>query len=269
MALRHSATPNMSQVRNIIYYLPAWYLASLCTCMLCLTEIQVAKRGSGTSNQTATGMTLMRFRPGSSFLRTLLMLDQLDPNHTRHSRMIPYHWSRPVRWNQKRCSSWVVFLSGSDCVDIIIIMLIRDLRSDTVYHLLSPCRPSGLLPTAVAMINRLRLGFGAAFSAASRARWCHILGALTCPATARLSRGPSCKGSYHAHSLHLYFSTNKTARRRFLANKVGASLARSVGIVVCWSRPPRPGSRAQRSQRWVSRSKVAQGATGTACALLI
>jgi len=180
MALRHSATANMSQVKNIIYYLPAWYLASLCTCMLCFTEIQVAKRGSGTSNQTATGMTLIRCRPGSSFLRTLLMLDQLHPNQVRHSRIIPYHWSRPVRWNQKRCSSWVVFLSGSDCVDIKF----RDLRSDTVYHLLSPCRSTGLPPKAVASISRLRIGFGATFSAASRAWWCHILEALICPATA-------------------------------------------------------------------------------------
>ena len=104
----------------MIYYLPDSLLLSLCTCRLYFTETQVANRGSGTSNQISTGEILPKpRRRGSSFLRTLLIPCQFRPNHWRHSRMISYHCFSVETENQKRCSSWVVILSGSIDFDIV------------------------------------------------------------------------------------------------------------------------------------------------------
>ena len=126
----------MRYVKIIIVYLPAWYLASLCTCTLIFTATQVANLGSGTSNHTGIWVTRM-FTRGANLRRTFDIPRQLRPNQDRHSRMTSYHCFSEDNTNQNRCSSRAVVLRGSNCVDIKF----RDLRFDTVdATCFPPCR---------------------------------------------------------------------------------------------------------------------------------
>lgn len=136
---------------------------------------------------------------------------QFRPNHCRHSRMISYHCFSVETENQKRCSSWVVILSGSSDFDIV-----ESLEISVSIQLPLPALHRAVPPLAYSQgqrhpIVRVLLILICVVSTAHRPGGATSYGGLirNLRATGDYSGVSPILASYHTHSLLVYFSTKK------------------------------------------------------------